>query len=160
MQPLAKTFSRLKGEEQEQPEPLASSLCPNFTRVQRLYGFVICLSLGLGMSFGGYVALVTGNIPGFAVLYTFGNLISLFGSMCIVGPMSQIKNMGEKNRRLASLLYICSMISTLLVAFLTGHPILCILLMIVQWCALSWYILSYIPYGRKMVITCLDSFLG
>ena len=30
----------------------------------------------------------------------------------------------------------------------------------VQWCALVWYCLSYIPYGRQMVGGCLKSCFG
>ncbi|CAH1767332.1 18650_t:CDS:2 [Entrophospora sp. SA101] len=47
------------------------------SKTQRLYGFGICFALGFFISLVGTFALITGNLPGFAVLYTLGNVVSL-----------------------------------------------------------------------------------
>jgi len=52
-----------------------------------------------------------------AVLYTFGNIVSLFSTAFLFGPLRQLKNMFQLKRITATLLYIAALIGTLVVAF-------------------------------------------
>ncbi|GMH77222.1 hypothetical protein TL16_g07336 [Triparma laevis f. inornata] len=67
--------------------------------------------------------------------------------------------MTDEKRLIVTIVYVLSIIATLLVCFLNmpnGLRIaLLITLLIIQFCALIWYTLSYIPYGRTMARTCL-----
>eukprot|EP00301_Raphidiophrys_heterophryoidea_P024746 c8130_g1_i2.p1 GENE.c8130_g1_i2~~c8130_g1_i2.p1 ORF type:complete len:185 (+),score=28.88 c8130_g1_i2:42-557(+) len=155
-------LSRVTGQPQEPTmwTEIETNCCPSLTKEQRIYGFVFCFCLGVVITFVGYLTLVTGNILSFAVLYTLGNLISLFSSAFIVGPLRQVKTMFHPTRRIATCVYFIAMALTLVVAFTSGRPVLCILMIVVQWCALVWYILSYIPYGRKMVTSCCKTAIG
>ena len=51
-------------------------------------------------------------------------------------------------RRAASLAYLGTLAGTLLSIFVFRIALLSLLFIVLQFCALSWYILSYIPYGR------------
>ncbi|CAG8496646.1 6149_t:CDS:2 [Ambispora leptoticha] len=85
--------------------------CFKLTRTQR---FVI--------SFLSTLALSTGNITGFAILYTIGNVVSLVSTGFLVGFGKQIKTMFAPVRRIASAVFLAAMLTTLLVAFLvTGQ---------------------------------------
>ena len=69
-------------------------MCAGFklSRTQRLYGFGICLAVGMLISILVFfialersslqstIFLTFGKIEGFAVLYTFGNIVSLLGT--------------------------------------------------------------------------------
>merc|ERR1711998_201396 len=100
------------------------------------------------------------NYEAFAVLYTFGNLIAVSSSLFLKGPRSQCKSMGKSHRIGCVAVYFGAMILTLIVAFESGEPGLCILCIFIQWCAAMWYFLSYIPGGRAAVKSCAKSALG
>jgi hypothetical protein len=62
--------------------------------------------------------LVLADVPcAAAVLYTFGNIVSLFSTAFLFGPLRQLKNMFQLKRITATLLYIAALIGTLVVAF-------------------------------------------
>jgi len=92
--------------------------------------------------------------PGkFAFLYTLGNFLSLAGSFFLSGPKAQCQKIKAKDRVLTSFIFICTMILTLVVVFMHpffGRALFILALVAVQWCALVWYILSYVPYGHSM----------
>eukprot|EP00298_Acanthocystis_sp_HF-20_P026970 c4829_g1_i1.p1 GENE.c4829_g1_i1~~c4829_g1_i1.p1 ORF type:complete len:168 (-),score=34.07 c4829_g1_i1:138-641(-) len=157
-----KVYSKATGQTEEPTlwDQMENNLCPSLSKTQRLYGFCICFVVGIVISVIGYITLLTGNLTSFAVLYTFGNLVAIASSSFIAGPCRQLKSMFSPTRRIATIVYLLAIILTLVVAFATGKPALCILMIIVQWLALIWYILTYIPYGRKMVTNCCKSTLG
>ncbi|CAG8606298.1 1858_t:CDS:2 [Ambispora leptoticha] len=70
------------------------------SRMERLYAFGICL-----------------NLPGFAILYTLGNIISLLSTGFLVGFKKQAKTMFAPVRWIASTVFFASMVATLVVAF-------------------------------------------
>lgn len=69
--------------------------------------------------------------------------------------------MTRAKRRWAAGIYLSSMLLTIIVAFTMGNrsgsSILILLCVFVQWCALIWYIASYIPFGQKMLTKLLGS---
>ena len=125
----------------------------DLTYKQRLIGCAVCLTVGLVLSIfslGSIAKLILGNPAPFAFKYTFGNILSLGATSFLVGPKAQFKGMLQPSRRLASLVYITTLIMTLYVVFRFKSALLCLLLIIIQFCALTWLTLSYIPYGQSM----------
>ena len=134
------------------------SMCPTLTVKQRIYGFVICFSLGCIISWLS-VAGVLGafkNPKKYALLFSFANLLSLGATFFLVGPQSQWKKMMKKTRMLISIVLLASLIATIIFGgFLYDkdkkwHKLLIIVLMIIQEVSLFWYSLSFIPFGRTI----------
>ena len=70
--------------------------------------------------------------------------------------------MWKETRAIATAVYLICIVATLVVASLPEETLehgaktgICITLIIVQFIALCWYCLSYIPYARSMVKNCL-----
>ena len=124
---------------------------------QRMYGFGICLAIGLLFSIVGILCLFFFNYVGFGVTYSLGNICVILSTIFLVGPMRQLKNMIQPHRAIATGVFILSIILTLLAALLWHNAFLCVLFLIFQVAAFIWYILSYIPYGRDMCCSCLKS---
>ncbi len=165
---------------------------------------------GLCRGFAVVQSFITiANPVRFAVLYSFGNLVSLAATMFLMGPVKQFKNMFDEKRRVATIVYLSALVATLVIALWQGkklgtsrawcdtrtrdaplpraspphttprhshaglmvllrclsHPpsppccpppvILVLLLVVVQFLALIWYTLSYIPYGRTVAASAV-----
>ena len=102
-------------------------------------------------------------IASFAIVYTLGNITSLCSSCFLFGPRRQLRVMRKAKRRIAVGVYLGLMVLTLTVAgicigvqnsggFIPAliRPIFLVLIF-AQWCALIWYIASFIPYGQTMI---------
>jgi hypothetical protein len=61
------------------------------TRMQRFYAFGGCFATGTLVSLFSTLLFISGNVAGFAVLYTVGNIIALIGTGFLIGFMSQFK---------------------------------------------------------------------
>mmetsp|Transcript_9223 Transcript_9223/g.12681 ORF Transcript_9223/g.12681 Transcript_9223/m.12681 type:complete len:207 (+) Transcript_9223:21-641(+) len=127
--------------------------CPSLTLQQRLWGFGISLAIGMMMSYMSGFYLVRPSK--FAVIYTVGNLFSLGSTMFLMGPHAQIKRMLHPDRATATCIYIGTMLLTVIVAKKTGRIALVMPLIFLQWVALIWYSLSYIPFGQRMLKSCV-----
>mmetsp|Transcript_16122 Transcript_16122/g.31053 ORF Transcript_16122/g.31053 Transcript_16122/m.31053 type:complete len:178 (-) Transcript_16122:385-918(-) len=123
------------------------------SKEQRLYGFLYCVGLGITLSI--LSSLFIFNYEAFAFFYTFGNVLSLGSTAFLVGPVQQLKNMFTLHRLAATLMYLLLMALTLYAVFGVGNPVLCLICVMMQSVALSWYCLSYIPYARKIIKRCL-----
>ena len=77
-----------------------------------------------------------------------------------MGPRRQIKNMTHPTRWGAALVYLAAMAGTLVTALLLKKAVFVLPCIAVQAVALFWYMLSYIPFGRKMVTTCCKNALN
>jgi len=129
--------------------------CPSLSWKTRLYGFGICFGIGVVLSIIATILLFTTQSPAnFAVPYCFAAVISLFATGFLMGPINQCKKMFDKTRILATIVYLVSILATLLVAFLSGNGGLVLICIIIQCLALFWYALSYIPYGRQALTSC------
>lgn len=94
----------------------------------------------------------------FAVLYTFGNVLALASTCFLMGPLNQLKKMFAKTRVIATILVLVMFVLTLVCAFAlkNGAP-LAILCCVLQFFALTWYSLSYIPYARDAAKKCFSA---
>lgn len=132
-----------------------ASCCPNLTFQQRVYGCIGCFGVGVFIQMLSFLSWSSGHIPQWAVMYTLGNFVSLLSSGFLFGPKRQCRNMTRARRRVAAGIYLGAMLLTLIGGFMRWPFIILIFLVFVQWCAMIWYIASYIPYGQKMITSCL-----
>ena len=51
-------------------------------------------------------------------------------------------------RRAASLIYVATLVGTLLTVLVIRRALLALVFIVLQFLALTWYMLSYIPYGQ------------
>mmetsp|Transcript_2079 Transcript_2079/g.2307 ORF Transcript_2079/g.2307 Transcript_2079/m.2307 type:complete len:163 (-) Transcript_2079:90-578(-) len=131
------------------------SSCPSLSWKYRLWGFIICVVLGFAMSFLSTFALFTNNFIIFAVIYTAGNIVALSSTLFLMGPLYQLKAMFKNTRIFATIMFLLAMAMTLTFAFWLKNAGLCILGVILQFLALTWYSLSYIPYARTLIKNCV-----
>ena len=153
-------------------EQMIEGMCPSMTFQQRLYGFGICFVVGLLISLGSMVffrQLLAGKPAPFAVNYTVGNLASIASTAFLVGPKYQLKRMSNPTRACCVLVYLAAMAGTIFSALflpaLTGWgpgiiTIIVVACIVVQFCAMFWYALSYIPYGRRACRACCVSVMS
>ncbi|XLV02660.1 hypothetical protein S245_016997, partial [Arachis hypogaea] len=97
----------------------------------------------------------------FAVAFTLGNLLSLGSTAFLIGPKRQFTMMLDPVRIYATAIYIASMIIALFCALYVHNKLLTLLAIILEFGALIWYSLSYIPFARSMVskimVSCFDT---
>ena len=118
--------------------------------------------MGVGILLGIIAILSVLNLAGspekFAIPYTLCNIFLLASTFFLVGAKTQCRLMCAEHRALVSVLYVISLILTLVVAFsdLAKVPKLFLVLLFVafQVGCLVWYSLSFIPYGRSMCYSC------
>lgn len=142
-----------------------SSFIDDFNRectlstTQRLYGFAICMVAGLACTF--LSMLVFFNPIKFGITFTFGNLLALGSTAFLIGPKRQVTMMLDPVRIYATAIYLASLIVALFCALYVHNKILTLLAIILEFGALVWYGLSYIPFARSMVsktmLACFDT---
>lgn len=138
-----------------------AEFCPKLTYQQRMIGFVSCFAIGYLITFASFnlfIDLIEGRPVPFVVVYTLGNIISLFSSMFLCGPKAQLKNMFDKKRKTVTIVYLSALLLSIIVCFIRMDSSLkltiLLLLLITQFFASIWYSLSYIPFARRAVKKC------
>jgi len=136
-----------------------TGICPSLSLKQRVIGFGICLVLGLICCFLAIFSIpsIVLNPSRFAVPYTLGNLLAVSATGFLVGPLRQLKACMSPTRIITSIIFTLALVLTLVAAFVLHNEILVLLAVIIQFCALVWYALSYIPFARAMCKNCLSS---
>jgi len=140
--------------EPEGPVGRACACLPALSYKQRLLGSIVCFVFGVILSLSALnslPSLLLGNAAPFAFKYTFGNLLSIGSSTFLVGPVKQCQDMATPERFIASVTYLVTLFLTLFSVFKLKIQLISFGLVIVQFCALSWYHLSYVPYGQQCV---------
>jgi len=122
------------------------------SRTQRLYGFIGCLAVGFLLSILGAILLFLGQLGIFAVLYVMGTIVSLIGTGFLLGFFKQLKLMFKPVRVIATIVFLASIGLVFVAAFVLRNEILCIVFVVIEYLAYTWYTLSYIPYARAAVI--------
>eukprot|EP01113_Clastostelium_recurvatum_P008630 TRINITY_DN1409_c0_g1_i1.p1 TRINITY_DN1409_c0_g1~~TRINITY_DN1409_c0_g1_i1.p1 ORF type:complete len:157 (-),score=21.51 TRINITY_DN1409_c0_g1_i1:35-505(-) len=148
-------FKRLIGVEEKEPT-LMDQINDQFSLSirQRAIGFVVCCGLGLLLDFLGFLFFLSPTT--FALFYTLGNILAIVSTGFVVGPFKQLKNMMKPTRIFCALVFVSSMVLTLVAVF-KGWPVIVVIIFIIfQFCALLYYCFSYIPYGRQ----CLRGICG
>ncbi|KAJ8441184.1 hypothetical protein Cgig2_024913 [Carnegiea gigantea] len=105
--------------------------------------------------------LVFFNPIKFGFAFTLGNLLSIGSTAFLIGPKRQVTMMLDPVRIYATALYIASMIIALFCALYVHSKLLTVFAIILEFGALTWYSLSYIPFARAMVtkvlVACFDT---
>jgi len=122
----------------------------------RIKGFAICFGLGLFISILGTIMIYTGSTTKFAILYSLGNIVSICSTFFLMGPVAQIKRMFSSSRWLATCLMLFFLVLTIVSAFVWDSGLLVLIFCILQFLAMVWYSLSYIPYARDAIKKCVD----
>ena len=77
----------------------------------------------------------------------------------LCGPKKQFRNMTDRTRLLTSIVYVVFMILTLVAALKWKSKIGTVICCLVQYGALTWYTLSYIPFARALAKKLMGSAL-
>lgn len=148
------------GLQKSKREEVIDTVCPSMSFKHRLIAFAVCFGIG-GLialsSMFAWVDLMKGKPTQFAIRYSLGDIISLCGTFFIVGPKRQLKMMTDPTRRITAAVYILAMAMTLVCALVIKNALLTLLAIIVQFLAMLWYILSFIPFARRMAASCMKS---
>lgn len=158
MDKLRSTFSNR--EEDEESGILAEvSEATTLSRTTRIKGFFICFALGAIFSLLGTFFLMFGTVGVrlFAVFYTLGNVVGISSTCFLMGPCNQLKKMFAETRIIATCVVLLFLVLTLCSALLWHSTVLAVLFCLLQFVALIWYGLTYIPYARDVVTNCLCS---
>ncbi|KAM3227115.1 hypothetical protein ACQJBY_059194 [Aegilops geniculata] len=97
----------------------------------------------------------------FGVTFTLGNAMALGSTAFLIGPKRQFDMMLDPVRIYATAIYIASIIISLFCALLVHSKLLTLLAIVLEFGALIWYSLSYIPFARsvvsKVMASCFDT---
>eukprot|EP01023_Acetabularia_acetabulum_P009189 TRINITY_DN14065_c0_g1_i4.p2 TRINITY_DN14065_c0_g1~~TRINITY_DN14065_c0_g1_i4.p2 ORF type:complete len:165 (-),score=14.45 TRINITY_DN14065_c0_g1_i4:1526-2020(-) len=153
MDSFRRTFSL---QEEEDPSLITQiQTATTLTWTQRLWGFGICFAVGMLFTIISIWFVFVLNFKGFGVFYTLGSIATIASTFFLMGPLKQFKRMFKYNRWIASLVYVGSIILTLVVAFaMKNSGFLVLILVVIQFCAMIWYILTYVPGGQAMLGRC------
>ncbi|XP_068755199.1 vesicle transport protein SFT2B-like [Montipora capricornis] len=120
----------------------------------RIKGFIACFCIGVLFSLVGMIMLWR-NIKLFAVFYTLGNVTALISTCFLMGPLKQLKNMFKEKRLIATIIMLVCLALTLCAALWWDSKGLALVFCILQYLAMTWYCLSYIPFARNAVKKCV-----
>ncbi|KAF2348242.1 Vesicle transport protein Got1/SFT2-like [Trinorchestia longiramus] len=127
----------------------------------RIKGFLICFILGFVLSLlGSALIFLPGGLTIFVILYTMGNILAVASTCFLMGPMKQLERMFAPTRLVATIIMVLALIMTLIAVFILGNKLLALLMVLIQFLAMTWYSLSYIPYARDAAKKCFGSCLG
>jgi hypothetical protein len=104
------------------------------------------------LSILGAIVLFLAQIALFAVLYGLGIVVSLAGTGFLIGFGTQLKLMFKPVRVIATIVFLASIGLVFVGAFAIGSDVLCIIFVIIEYLAYTWYSISYIPYARSAVL--------
>uniref|UniRef100_A0A8C3ECI4 Vesicle transport protein n=8 Tax=Passeriformes TaxID=9126 RepID=A0A8C3ECI4_CORMO len=149
----------LSGRDAEEPSGLAEVIdSTSLGWGTRVKGFIACFAIGCLCSILGSCLLwiPKKGLVLFAVFYTLGNIASIGSTMFLMGPMKQLKRMFEPTRLIATIVMLLCLILTLCSAFWWRKAGLALLFCILQFFAMAWYSISFIPYARDAVKKCVS----
>jgi hypothetical protein len=127
------------------------SCCPKMTLKQRAIGWLVCSVIGWLLSIMATISLLTSSdATTFAILYSIGQMLNIAGSVFLATPKGQWKAMTNKSRLVTSIVYVVSIILTLVIALATNIKPLVFLFLIIQVIAYYWYTISFIPFGQRL----------
>ena len=119
----------------------------------RIMGWLACSIIGwvLSLIVSFVFVFSNANIAAFAILYSLGQVLNIAGSCFLSTPAGHLKDMKKKTRIIPSIVYILSIIWTIVVAVATNIKGLVFLFMVIQVFAYYWYTISFIPFGQTII---------
>lgn len=119
--------------------------------------FAFLFILGFVISLLGTIAGIMHKTLEYVTLYCIGNIVSISSTCVLMGPVNQVKKMFKPTRVVATVLMLTMLFLTLFSALYLQKPKLATLFMFLQFLAMTWYSLSYIPYARDAVKKAVSS---
>lgn len=115
---------------------------------ERLFVFLIFITIGIVLFLSGVYLLIILNLTGFAICYSLSNIFIMSSTIFLFGLIEQIKNMFKSFYKIViALILICLIITIFIVAFVWNNIALCILLLILQLSTYCWYLIVSTPNG-------------
>lgn len=130
------------------------SLCPSFSFRERLLGFGACMLASVIFSIIAWIMVFKHDLNTFAVINTVANIFSVGSTFFLCGPVRQFKNMFAAQRWICAVVFIACMVLTFVFALAVKIPFLTIITVLLQYLAMTWYTLSYIPFARDAILAC------
>merc|ERR1711964_393310 len=152
-----------------------ASCFPKMSYSTRLKGFGVSFGLGVALNllamFWLWFTMFTG-ITTYAIFYSLGNICILGSGVFLTGLKRQFKMIMSYGRWICLLIYLGIMVFTIWYIMIREYPnidsedsqcdetespsiLIIIVLIIAQFLAGIWYMLSFIPYGRALAKKCL-----
>lgn len=150
----------LSGDDQDEEQGIMTQVYDSSTLSwsTRIKGFAICFILGFVFSFmGTFFLFMRNGLILFGIFYTLGNITALCSTGFLMGPINQMKKMFAPTRAIATTLVFVFLALTLCAAFWWHNNGLTILFCVLQFFAMTWYSISYIPFARDAVKKCFGS---
>lgn len=160
---MDKLRKALSGEDQQEEEERGNIIAQvvdssTLSWSTRVKGFALCFGVGFFFSMlGSFLLFLPSGIILFAIFYTLGNVLAISSTCFLMGPVNQLKKMFSKTRIIATIIMIVALVMTLVAAFVVHKKLLTLLMVIIQFLAMTWYSLSYIPYARDAAKKCFAS---
>lgn len=148
-------------EQQQQEDGALMSEISGLSWDTRLQVFGICMVVAVLLGLGSVIVyFIGGNLTGFAILYTFAVIFGLVSTVFLMGPMNQLKKMFDPTRLITTIVFLVSIVMTLISALVIKIGVLVLIFVIIQFLALIWYTLSYIPFARQAITSCCRGVTG
>lgn len=154
---LEERLRRTLGQKPQEDDCL-TRLLPDLSWDDRLLGFLGCFCVGCALSLSSmfsFTLMLSGYPAQFALKLSAGNVLSICSASFLAGPRSQLDKMRDPSRIGATLMYVSSIVATLTAAFVIKMALVTIIAIVCQMVALFWYGVSFIPYGRHLVKSCV-----
>lgn len=122
---------------------------------------ILAYVLQMESIFKFFTSIAIGDTSSFAYLYSFGNILSIIGTLFIVGVNEQIAIATNPTRKMCSIVYFASILLTLLFASVLSGVVGKVLTtgaVGVQMVSYWWYLFSYIPGARNFLCGCFSCF--
>uniref|UniRef100_UPI00398E6AD4 SFT2 domain containing 2a n=1 Tax=Pristiophorus japonicus TaxID=55135 RepID=UPI00398E6AD4 len=128
----------------------------------RVKGFLVCFVAGIICSILGVCLLwiPKRGLILFAIFYSIGNISSIGSTLFLMGPAKQCKKMFEPTRLIATIVMLVCLVCTLCSAFWWKKAALALIFCVLQFFAMAWYSISYIPFARDAVMKCFTTCLA
>ena len=141
------------------------SCCPNMSKPHRIAGFLICAFLGLFFGLFSFSALLPGTSTektgSNGIWLTGGNLLCICSTLFLTSFTNQVKKMLEPARAVNTVILLGSMAATVTFSILPltsfFWAVIIYVAIAIQYVAMVWYILSYIPHGQEFCAGCMKS---
>ncbi len=91
------------------------------------------------------------------MLYIAGNLIALLATALFVGGQKMCHRMAAKTRWIGTTVWLSLMVGIFVAAMLHTPVGIILVMLLAETLAAVWYSASYVPFGRKMIVTCCQS---
>lgn len=121
----------------------------------RAIGFLVCFVTGILCILASLFLLSYALIPFiaiiFALLYTIGISFIVLSTFFVAGPMTQFRQIIVPKRIIPSVMFLFSLILTLIAAIKWQSVILSFFFILVQMFSLAYYIFTYIPFSGHLV---------